>query len=326
MSQLLSTQALAPAASALDEMRSEIAAGLSSRQAQISPKYFYDVLGSKLFEAICELDEYYLTRCESSIFETFSTEIAGRAGNGATLIDLGAGNCEKASRLIPNLQPRQYVPIDISAEFLNGAVSALQARHPALSILPLGMDFSEGLALPSSVRQDRRLFFYPGSSLGNFTPLQALQFLRRIRHACPGPDAAVLIGIDLVKDSEKLEAAYDDALGVTAAFNRNILRHANEILGADFNLKDWRHLALFNKEQSRIEMHLEALRDVTIHWQGGSRHFPRGDRIHTENSYKYTKEPLSGPAERGGIRQNNLLDRCRKPVSGLPCSSYLKTN
>jgi dimethylhistidine N-methyltransferase len=274
--------------SELGEQRKEIAAGLSLGQARVAPKYFYNVLGSKLFEAICQLDEYYLTRCEAAIFEEFRPQLGEKAGNAVTLIDLGAGNCEKASRLFDVLQPRQYVPIDISAEFLHGAVAALQAQYPALPILPLGLDFSEGLALPAQVQQDRRLFFYPGSSLGNFSPLQALQFLRRLRHAC-GPDAALLIGIDLVKDPKRLQAAYDDALGVTAAFNRNILLHVNAILRSDFSLADWRHLALFNAGQSRIEMYLEARTAVTVRWPGGAREFAAGERIHTENSYKYTK-------------------------------------
>jgi len=275
--------------SELRAIRMEIASGLLRNQADISPKYFYNVLGSKLFEAICELDEYYLTRCEAAIFEQVKPELGEKAGKAVTLIDLGAGNCEKASRLFDVLQPRQYVPIDISAAFLHDAVSALQAQYPALPILPLGLDFSEHLALPAQVQQNRRLFFYPGSSLGNFAPLQALQFLRRLRHA-GGPDAALLIGIDLVKNVKRLEAAYDDSLGVTAAFNRNILSHVNAILGSNFNVQDWRHIALFNAEQSRIEMHLEARNAVTVRWPGGARAFAAEDRIHTENSYKYTEQ------------------------------------
>jgi dimethylhistidine N-methyltransferase len=270
-------------------MRMELAWSLSRPQAQISPKYFYNVLGSKLFEAICELDEYYLTRSEAAIFEQFGGQIGENAGKGVTLIDLGAGNCEKAARLFTVLQPRQYVPIDISAEFLAGAVAGLRLQYPALPILPLGLDFSENLTLPAQVRQDRRLFFYPGSSLGNFAPLQALQFLQRLRHA-GGADAALLIGIDLVKDRKRLEAAYVDALGVTAAFNRNILLHVNAILGSNFKLPDWRHQAFFNAEQSRVEMHLEASADLTVSWPGGERRFATGERIHTENSYKYTRQ------------------------------------
>ncbi len=270
------------------EMQAELVQGLAEKQAQIAPKYFYNPLGSKLFEAICQLDEYYLTRCEAALFERFGTEIRDHAGTGATLIDLGAGNCAKAAALFALLKPRQYVPVDISAEFLEAAVAGLQIAHPDIPMLPIAMDFSEGLHLPPQVLRQRRLFFYPGSSLGNFTPLQALQFLQRVRNAS-GSDGGLLIGIDLVKDPALLEAAYDDALGVTAAFNRNILLAANEILGSDFKLRDWGHRALFNPAQSRIEMHLPALRDVTVRWNGGLRHFAADETIHTENSYKYTK-------------------------------------
>jgi len=268
--------------------RAELAQGLAEKQAQISPKYFYNPLGSKLFEAICQLDEYYLTRCEAGIFERFGGQIGEQTGTGVTLIDLGAGNCAKAAKMFGLLRPRQYVPVDISAEFLEAAVAGLQVAHPALPMLPVAMDFSEGLHLPALVRRERRLFFYPGSSLGNFTPLQALQFLQRVRKASSDTGDALLIGIDLVKDPARLEAAYDDALGVTAAFNRNILLAVNEILGSDFRLRDWGHRALFNAAQSRIEMHLRALREVTLRWDGGVRHFAPGETIHTENSYKYT--------------------------------------
>lgn len=271
------------------ESLAELASGLLRRQAEISPKYFYDPLGSKLFEAICRLEEYYLTRSEAAIFAQFQAGIAEKSGQGATLIDLGAGNCEKAARLFDILRPRQYVPVDISQDFLHSAAAALRIRYPALPILPLGQDFSEGPSLPPQVRQERRLFFYPGSSLGNFTPLQALQFLKRIRQACIAPGAALLIGIDLVKNPARLQAAYDDALGVTAAFNRNILLHVNRLLGTDFQLRHWRHRALFNGAQSRIEMHLEAMEDIALHWPGGTRRFAAGETIHTENSYKYTR-------------------------------------
>jgi dimethylhistidine N-methyltransferase len=276
-------------ASGMAQSRQELGAGLLRPQAEIPPKYFYNLLGSKLFEAICQLDEYYLTRSEAAIFEMYQPEIAASAGAGVTLIDLGAGNCEKAARLFGVLRPRQYVPVDISEDFLNVAVATLQRKYPDLSILPLGLDFSEGLSLPPQVRQERRLFFYPGSSLGNFTQLQALQFLKRIRQACIGQDGAVLIGVDLVKGSAQMEAAYDDALGVTAAFNRNILLHVNAILGADFKLRDWHHQAIFNTGQSRIEMHLVAQSDLAVNWPGGTRRFAAGETIHTENSYKYTK-------------------------------------
>jgi dimethylhistidine N-methyltransferase len=269
--------------------RAELIAGLSQAQARVSPKYFYDALGSKLFEAICELDEYYLTRTEAAIFADHASEIARVAGQGMTLIDLGAGNCRKAAGLFNVLKPGQYVPVDISVEFLLGAVAALRKEYPDIPMHPVGLDFSESLNLPPVVqRRSNKLFFYPGSSLGNFSPLEAVQFLFRIREH----EGAVLIGVDLVKDSASLQAAYDDALGVTAAFNLNILRHINGILESDFDVRAWAHTAFFNMSQSRIEMHLQARDDITVNWPGGARHFAKGERIHTENSYKFTKRTI----------------------------------
>jgi len=282
-----------------DAAAAEIAAGLMRPQALIAPKYFYDALGSKLFEAICALDEYYLTRTEAGIFRDFAEEIAGAAGTGAVLIDLGAGNCAKAASLFGVLRPRQYVPVDISAAFLEQAVRQLRREYPEIPMQPVGLDFAEHLRLPSGIDHGPKLFFYPGSSLGNFTPLQARQFLRRLRAA--DGEAAILLGIDLVKDHAVLEAAYDDALGVTAAFNRNVLRHANLLLGSDFNIAEWRHRAVFNPEQSRMEMYLEATRALRVTWPGGMREFAAGARIHTENSYKYTVRTMLELLETSGF-------------------------
>jgi dimethylhistidine N-methyltransferase len=264
----------------------ELAESLTARQAWISPKFLYDPLGSKLFEAICELPEYYPTRTEAGIFDLHGPEIARTVGTGATLIDLGAGNCAKAANLFPLLQPRQYVPVDISAEFLLDAVERLRQRFRHIEMRPLGMDFSGSLELPDSVREERRLFFYPGSSIGNFTPDEARDFLQRVHAQC-GRDGGLLIGIDLAKEHAVLDAAYDDALGVTAAFNLNVLRHVNRLLGADFDIRQWRHRGLYNPAQGRVEMHLEALRDQVVHVGEQARRFARGERIHTENSYKY---------------------------------------
>jgi dimethylhistidine N-methyltransferase len=266
----------------------EISAGLLAPSAAISPKYLYDGLGSKLFEAICELPEYYPTRTEAAIFARHGAAMAEAIGTGSALIDLGAGNCAKAAALFPLLQPAQYVPVDISRDFLTEAVGRLQQRFPQIEMTALGLDFSSGFELPDSVRRQRRLFFYPGSSIGNFSPQQAVQFLRGLR-ANEGEDGGLLIGVDLIKDKAVLDAAYDDDLGVTAAFNLNLLRHLNHLAGADFDVRDWLHVAFFNEQESRIEMHLEARRALVVHWQGGERHFERGERIHTEYSYKYTQ-------------------------------------
>lgn len=283
-----------------DAVRAELVAGLTAAAAFVAPKYFYDTLGSRLFEAICALPEYYPTRTEAAIFERYAQQIAARSGTGTTLIDLGAGNCAKAARLFPVLQPRQYVALDISAAFLHDALARLQQRFPAIAMAGIGIDFSASLELPATVARARRLFFYPGSSIGNFSPLQAQAFLHRVRQACQ-PDGGLLIGVDLVKDQATLEAAYDDALGVTAAFNLNLLRHLNRLLDADFDVRMWRHRGFFNAAQGRIEMHLEARADHTVHWPGGQRRFLGGERIHTENSYKYTPAGFAQLLEQSGF-------------------------
>lgn len=285
----------------------EITQGLLAPAASIAPKYFYDLLGSKLFEAITLTGEYYPTRTEAAIFQAYNGGIAQAIVNSgiqqACLIDLGAGNCTKAAALIPHLKPSQYVPIDISVDFLRDAASQVQASFPELNIVSLGMDFSSTLALPNTVQSRNRVFFYPGSSLGNFTPSDALRFLQQIASADQGNASGLLLGIDLVKDSAVLEAAYDDAAGVTSAFNKNMLLHINALLGSDFNLRQWQHVALFDAQESRIEMHLQALGDTTVRWPGHERSFQSGDRIHTENSYKYTTEGISELLKQAGFNQ-----------------------
>jgi dimethylhistidine N-methyltransferase len=206
------------------------------------------------------------------------------------------------------LRPAKYVAVDISVDFLKQALTTLQRQSPDLPMLGLGMDFSASLELPSEIGTGSRLFFYPGSSIGNFTPTDALLFLRQIHTACKqgaGQSAVqggLLIGVDLVKSSTVLQAAYDDALGVTAAFNRNMLLHINQLLGSDFNIRQWQHRALFNTELSRIEMHLDATEDLTVRWDGGERKFAKNEGIHTENSYKYTVESFTKLLENAGFQ------------------------
>ncbi len=265
-----------------------VVAGLMAESPSVSPKYLYGPLGSRLFDAIPELPEYSPTRTERALLEACRDSVARAAGPAPTLIDLGAGNCEKARSLFQALKPGQYVAVDISVDFLRHTLSQLQRDFPELEMLGIGADFSSGLRLPDAVRHDNRLFFYPGSSIGNFTPEQALTFLAGIRAQCAGAHGGgLLIGVDLVKSETLLQAAYDDALGVTAAFNLNLLNNLNALIGSDFAVGDWRHHALFNTQASRIEMHLEARRDLSVHWPGGTRAFRQGQRIHTENSYKY---------------------------------------
>lgn len=285
----------------------ELTEGLTAPSARIAPKFFYNPLGSRLFEAITDLDEYYPTRTEAGILAAARLEMAQalqEAGlHQPCLIDLGAGNCAKALGLMAHLTPRQYVPVDISVEFLKDAAAQVQQRFAALDIVGVGLDFSAGLDLPAEVQTERRVFFYPGSSLGNFSPAQALAFLRQLADPAQGQARGLLLGIDLVKDSTTLRAAYDDALGVTAAFNKNLLRHVNALLGTDFDLRRWCHVALFDAAQSRIEMHLEARYDQTVRWPGHARRFLAGERIHTENSYKYTVEGMTSLLGQAGFTQ-----------------------
>jgi dimethylhistidine N-methyltransferase len=289
---------------------SELQQGLCAPQASVAPKYFYDALGSKLFEAICELPEYYPTRTEAAIVNANMEDIAASIGADATLIDLGAGNCAKAARLFPALQLRQYVPVDISADFLGAAVEQLQRRFPALDIASVAQDFSGRLRLPPEVRRENRVFFYPGSSIGNFTPDEAVTFLRGLREDSPG--CGLLIGVDLAKEKTVLDAAYDDALGVTASFNLNLLLHLNRLLNANFAVRDWRHRAFFQPAQNRVEMHLEARRDLKVVWNGGERSFVEGECIHTESSYKYTTQSFTQLLARAGFN----IGRCWTDAHG----------
>jgi L-histidine Nalpha-methyltransferase len=281
-------------------LRAELATGLSAPQAHVSPKFLYDALGSRLFDAITELPEYYPTRTERSIFDRHGAEMAQWLGTGHTLVDLGAGSCEKAARLFPVLEPRRYVAVDISVDYLHEVIHCLQQRHPALPMVGVGVDFAERLVLPEDVGGGSRLFFYPGSSIGNFTPAQAEGFLRQCREADHG--GGLLLGVDLAKDKAVLDAAYDDPLQVTAAFNRNLLRRVNDVLGSDARLEDWRHVAFYDPALSRIEMHLQALHAVQLSWPGGQRRFAPGERIHTENSYKYSVDSFGDLLRRAGYR------------------------
>src|SRR6478735_6299433 len=243
-------------------------AALLAEQASVAPKFFYDRLGSHLFEAITELPEYYPTRTEAAIFATRGAAIADAVGSGMALIDLGAGNCAKAAALFPLLEPTRYIAIDISVGFLRDAVRELQREQPQIAMAGLGQDFSHRLELPPELLgNERPVFFYPGSSIGNFTPDEALAFLARVRAQAGG--GGLIIGVDLVKPRAVLEAAYDDSLGVTAAFNRNALAHLNRLIGSDFAPRQWRHVAFFDEAKSRIEMHLEASATIDVAWPGG---------------------------------------------------------
>ena len=268
----------------------ELRAGLAAPVAAIPPKFFYDALGARLFEAICELPEYTLPRDEQAVFERHLGQIVEATGPDCTLIDLGAGDCAKAERLFPRLQPTQYVAVDIAGKFLRIQLESIARLHPRMDIIGVAADFSRGLVLPPEVRKGRRVVFYPGSSIGNFSPEEAQVFLAGVQAHCAG--GHLLLGADLMKNPAEIVAAYDDALGVTAAFNLNVLNVVNRLAGTDFTPGDWRHVALFNAAESRVEMHLEARRAVHVGWPGGGRTFAAGERVHTENSYKTTPAAL----------------------------------
>ena len=280
----------------------DITHGLNQRPASISPKYFYDQHGSRLFEEITRLPEYYPTRTETALMQQHAADIARAVGMGRTLVELGAGNCQKARTLCRLVQPACFVGVDISADFLQAAVQGLRDDFPGLDARAVGGDMTQGVTLPDDIPRTGRLVFYPGSSIGNFDPPHALDLLAHMRELIDD-DGGLLIGIDLPKDVDVLEAAYDDAAGVTAAFNRNVLRHVNRLIGSNFDVEQWQHRAFFNQGESRIEMHLEAMADFDVHWPGGGRRFDQGERIHTENSYKYPLRVFTDMLERAGFSQ-----------------------
>ena len=280
-------------------LAAEAAKGLLSKPASIPPKFFYDDLGSRLFSAITALPEYYPTRTEAAILAAHATAIAAatraRCGNAPTMVDLGAGNCEKARSLFATFRPSRYVAVDISAVYLQDVLACLHREQPEIDMVGVGTDFSSRLELPEHLLSGPALLFYPGSSIGNFEPAAAARFLRDARRASRG--GALLIGVDLIKPADVLEPAYDDALGVTAAFNLNALSHLNRLIGSDFDVAQWRHVAFFDRAHSRIEMHLEARRAVTVRWPASmsehgllERRFEAGERILTEYSHKWERE------------------------------------
>ena len=276
--------------------------GMRASPPWLAPRHFYDTLGCCLFTAITELAEYYPARLERGIYRRHAAAIADSAGEDCTLVDLGAGDCGKAELLLPALRPAHYVAVDIAGDFLQAALQQLQARHPRLQVTGLVTDFSCGLRWPSSVACRRPLFFYPGSSIGNFTPDEARTLLRSLWSLCVQADGgSLLVGIDLLKSSAQMEAAYDDALGVTASFNLNLLRHLNRLAGADFDVRAFRHHALFNAERQRIEMWLVARREQQVRWRGGNRRLRAGEAILTECSYKYSPEGFEALLRESGF-------------------------
>ena len=286
---------LPPAAA--ERLRSAVLDGLLDNPKRLPSAYLYDTTGSALFEAICELPEYYLTRAETEILQRHAPEMARRIGSGALLIEPGCGSGEKACTLLQHLpEPAGFVPIEISPSALDGARRLVRERFPQLPVHPLQADFTASFSIPDAPPASRPVFFFPGSTLGNFDPAQALTLLRRWRAL--GRQA--LVGVDLRKDPATLLAAYDDARGVTAAFNLNLLDRINREFGADFDPQSFAHEAIWNEAEGRIEMHLRSRRAQTVRLDGRRLAFRAGESIHTENSYKYTVDGFAELAARAG--------------------------
>jgi dimethylhistidine N-methyltransferase len=266
-----------------------LAAGLLAPAAAIPPRYFYDALGCALFGAICELPEYYPTRTERAIFSDYRDDIADAVGRGHQFVDLGAGDCCKALAWLPFLAPSRYIAVDIAGAEIANSLAKMAVEFPEIDMLGVVADFTTGLDLEQDLDAGPVTFFYPGSSIGNFTPTGASSFLQAIKLHCAGrDDSGLVIGVDTKKDKARLDAAYDDAVGVTAAFNRNVLNHVNRVLGSDFRPEAFAHRGFYNEAAGRVEMHLEAITAQTVRWPGIERVFAAGERIHTENSYKYS--------------------------------------
>ncbi|MES2950767.1 MAG: L-histidine N(alpha)-methyltransferase [Pseudomonadota bacterium] len=275
--------------------------GLARQQKNISPKYFYDAEGSRLFDAICTLPEYYPTRTELSILHRHAREIALHIGPHAEIIEFGAGSMQKVRVLLDAMdRPLRYIPLDISGEHLFEAAEKLRKAYPTLEVEPLVTDYTRDLVLPPDVPPEgRRVGFFPGSTLGNFEPLDALRFMRMCAKTLQG--GAMILGADLVKHPDTLHAAYNDGQGITADFNRNVLVRANRELGADFELDQFAHSAFYNAPYQRIEMHLMSMRPQKVRVGDTSYAFAQGETLHTENSYKFTVDGLHQLAARAGF-------------------------
>ncbi len=287
--------------------RADVMNGLRRRPKCLPCKYFYDEKGSELFDRICELDAYYLTRTELAIMRRFAPEMARQIGSGAMLVELGSGSSVKSRLLLDRLTaPAAYVPVDISKEHLDRTARGLALDYRHLEILPVCADFTEDFELPAPRRRPTRTtVYFPGSSIGNFEPEAARHLLGRIAGMC-GRGGGLLIGIDLKKDRATIEAAYDDAGGVTAAFNLNLLRRINRTLGADFRLDRFEHRAVYNEELGRVEIGLVSRCVQTVTIEGKTFEFDRGEEIRTEHCHKYS---IEGFAERAA--HVGLSLRCR---------------
>ncbi|WP_448509974.1 L-histidine N(alpha)-methyltransferase [Immundisolibacter sp.] len=284
-----------------EDFRTAVLEGLSRPHKSLPCKFFYDQVGSALFDRICELPEYYPTRTEIGILTKAAPEIAALAGRGGVLVEYGSGSSRKTRLLLDALGPDLYMPIDISRQHMLGACRALARDYPTLHLMAVCADYTRPFALPRVAHGgQRRLAFFPGSSIGNFAPLEALRFLKNVAQQLATGDG-LLIGVDLKKDPAVLNAAYNDAAGVTAAFNLNLLARCNRELDADFDPGAFAHRAFYNEAAGCIEMHLDSLRAQTVRVAGQAFEFAAGESIHTENSYKYRPDEFRHLATQAGF-------------------------
>lgn len=277
----------------------DVIAGLTQRPKKLSPKYFYDETGSKLFEQITLLPEYYPTRTELRILRDRGAEIAAAIPSDAALVEFGAGATTKVRLLLKQSSFKAYVPVDISGDFLNGQASALRADFPDLAVHPVTADFTKPFELPPEVKEMPKVGFFPGSTIGNFDPDEASAFLRSAR-AILGDGATMIVGVDLEKDERVLHEAYNDAAGVTGQFNLNVLARINRELGGNLDLAGFEHSAIYNRKRHRIEMHLISRKPQTIRVLDHTATFKTGETIHTESSYKYSIERFTALARNSG--------------------------
>src|SRR6185295_16358141 len=289
-------------AAASDSFADHVINGLTDNPKWLSAKYFYDAAGSELFEEITRLPEYYPTRTELKILASNARAMSAYIPLAAALVEFGTGSTKKA-RILLNAAPQiaAYVPVDISPEFLAQEAAAARRDMPKVAVLPVAADFTRDFDLPAQIRNRPRVGFFPGSTIGNFEPQDAAEFLRQAGRIL-GAGATMIVGVDLIKDEAVLNAAYDDAAGVTAKFNLNVLARMNRELGGNFDLASFRHRAFYNVENHRIEMHLESLKSQSVTVAGRTFEFRKGETIHTENSYKYTVESFRALAQTAGWR------------------------
>ena len=301
-----------------DTFAADVLAGLAASPKWLPPKYFYDLTGSALFERITQLPEYYPTRCEIGILQANAPAIAAMFPPGCALIEFGSGSSRKARILLGAAATvAAYIPVDISGDFLQQDLVELKRDLPHLVVHPLVEDFTQPFALPPEFAALKRVGFFPGSTIGNFEPQEAARFLRHIAVVL-GPGSLLVVGFDLVKDEQTLNRAYNDAEGVTARFNLNLLARINRELGADFDLAAFTHRAFYNRAKSRVEMHLVSTRRQSVRVNGANFDFRAGETIHTENSYKYTVESFQALARGGGWLPLNVFS------DGLFCVQALR--